>query len=562
MSGETGPTMNASGAFSESVQSCLEYYLQRHFPAGRAVKSAAFGDNPFAQSMQASSKYYAFDWERVHDSPNRVLRSKSINILYIGGPYRFLDTTRAIKQALECLSDTGVLVLPCLNVPANYLCFQFIKDHPQFHLHFTMENTAFFGFHRLPSSGETGWWSEAYNVGHFPAFDYLAYSIRPKLPVRFAYDGYLSQCGPEFQTGFMTRSGRVVSHGYRSQMAFSLEAPSTRQVEVSIELRALDPASRPEAGLVLRVADADPVSVDLSAAAPVRRTISAALPDDNVLPIAFEHSGLVVGSELSEPEIDLPDVSFPNIELLSVAITECGETPPPVTLSQHQGSVRTFDHAGQTFRFFVDDPHDSIQAHHCAGEFYEIEELELIGAHVPANARILDIGANIGNHAVYFEKTLKAQKVTAIELQQRVISVLRLNVALNELKTVDLSNVGIGFGASSHSVRIQISQAFNVAGAHFDPDPVGGFEIRKGDDVVGNEDFDFIKIDVEGMECEVIEGLSQTIARCQPMLFVEVWNENLDRFHALLADLGYEVGAEFRRYDVATNLLMKARTYE
>lgn len=310
----------------------------------------------------------------------------------------------------------------------------------------------------------------------------------------------------------------------------------------------------------MRVADADPVPVDLSATTPVHQTITATLPDDDRLQIVFEHKGLVVGADLSEPEIDLPDVSFPNIELLSVAITERNETSAPVTLSQHKGSVRMFAHAGQTFRFFVDNPHDSIQAHHCAGEFYEIEELELIGAHVPANARILDIGANIGNHAVYFEKILKAQKVTAIELQQRVISVLRLNVALNELKTVDLSNLGIGFGASSHSARIQISQAFNVAGAYFDPDPVGGFEIRKGDDVVANEDFDFIKIDVEGMECDVIEGLSQTITRCKPTLFVEVWNDNLDRFRAMLADLGYEVEAEYRRYDVATNLLMKART--
>jgi FkbM family methyltransferase len=304
---------------------------------------------------------------------------------------------------------------------------------------------------------------------------------------------------------------------------------------------------------------ASPIKVSLTSGEPVAQTAETTVDSNGVIPIEFRHGGLVPGSALHEEEIELPSTSLPNIEILSVSLKPAGTDSPPKALSWHGGQVATFDHAGQPFRFFVDNPHDSIQAHHYAGEFYEIEELELIGAHVGEGARFLDVGANIGNHAVYFEKVLKAARVTAIELQPRVISVLRLNAALNELKVTDLSKLGVGFGTADLFADIRVPQAFNVAGAHFDVDPAGSFRISRGDDVLEGEEFDFVKIDVEGAECDVIEGLSETIARNGPLLFVEVWNENRERFDLLMEKLGYDPVAEFRRYGIATNLLMGSR---
>ena len=225
-------------------------------------------------------------------------------------------------------------------------------------------------------------------------------------------------------------------------------------------------------------------------------------------------------------------------------------------MQRHQGSVASFAHRGVDYRFFVDDPHDSIQAHHHVGSLYEVEELALLARHVPQGARILDVGANIGNHAAFFEKALRAKRIVVIELQERVIEVLKLNVALNSLRAVDLSFLGVGLGAGHAHVRMEIPQAFNVAGAQFTPDAGGRYTVVKGDDLLRGEEFDFVKIDVEGMECEVIAGLSALLTRCRPILFVEVWNENRARFNELTVGLGYEVVDEYRRYDVATNLLL------
>jgi hypothetical protein len=96
-----------------------------------------------------------------------------------------------------------------------------------------------------------------------------------------------------------------------------------------------------------------------------------------------------------------------------------------------------------------------------------------------------------------------------------------------------------------------------VAGAQFQADTTGSYAIRRGDDVLAGEDFDLIKIDVEGMECDVIDGLDATIRRSRPKMFVEVWQKNLPRFEEQMARLSYRRLDEWRRYDVAINLLME-----
>ena len=46
--------------------------------------------------------------------------------------------------------------------------------------------------------------------------------------------------------------------------------------------------------------------------------------------------------------------------------------------------------------------------------------------------------------------------------------------------------------------------------------------VRRGDDVIANENPSLIKIDVEGFETKVILGLFKTIERCSPVVITEV----------------------------------------
>jgi hypothetical protein len=57
-----------------------------------------------------------------------------------------------------------------------------------------------------------------------------------------------------------------------------------------------------------------------------------------------------------------------------------------------------------------------------------------------------------------------------------------------------------------------------------------------------------IKIDVEGMEPDVLAGARETIARCSPYIFTECWDENL------LQQQCAEVAAEYTIYQFRGNL--------
>ena len=421
-----------------------------------------------------------------------------------------------------------------------------------------MENTAFLAHAPRPAAPDLDWTAEHLNRQQFPAFEYLGYAVLPTVPVLWSYQGHAASCGDELDRGFMARSGRVLSEGHWSRIVFKVAQPPATPVEVAVEVRGCAPRlPRPlTVSLALAGTPADAQVLTGDEAVTLRAT--GALAADGVLALDLTFSDVFFAAEVAETGFDLPPFGWLAVELLSVSVTGAADSSPPErTNRHHDGRGASVFHDGQDFLFFVDNPHDSIQAHHFVGEFYEMDELRLLSRHVGPGARILDVGANIGNHAVYFERVMRASRVVVIELQDRVIALLRLNAALNGLARTDLSRLGIGFGAFDHGAAMVIPLAFNLAGAQFHAEETGTYVIRRGDEVLDGEDFDLIKIDVEGMECDVIDGLEATIRRSRPKLFVEVWQENLPRFHDQMARLGYRKAGEWRRYDVAVNLLME-----
>ena len=50
---------------------------------------------------------------------------------------------------------------------------------------------------------------------------------------------------------------------------------------------------------------------------------------------------------------------------------------------------------------------------------------------------------------------------------------------------------------------------------------------------------DFIKIDVEGHEKEVLLGGKETILKCLPKMYIEIWPKNLNYISEILKSMGY-----------------------
>jgi len=86
-------------------------------------------------------------------------------------------------------------------------------------------------------------------------------------------------------------------------------------------------------------------------------------------------------------------------------------------------------------------------------------------------------------------------------------------------------------------------------------DAAGTIPIVTGDQALRGASFDLIKIDVEGMENQVIEGLARTLARSDALVFVEVLMPNRETTVAQLARLGYVFRQSFQRYKRCINLI-------
>jgi FkbM family methyltransferase len=221
------------------------------------------------------------------------------------------------------------------------------------------------------------------------------------------------------------------------------------------------------------------------------------------------------------------------------------------------GTVWSQTVLGKEVQFFVADPHDLIQSHHASGTFYEVEELAIIADFFPRGGVFVDIGANVGNHAVYVSRYLYPAQVIVFEPNPAAIPILRINLALNHLeRLVDLSHVGVGLSDAPARARAHVPPGNLGATRMQVNDEPDGLPLIRGDDALAGRPVDFIKMDVEGMELGVLRGLTSTIAKWRPRMFIEVENGNVATFKEWLRAAGYVAECTYRRYEANENYMI------
>lgn len=213
---------------------------------------------------------------------------------------------------------------------------------------------------------------------------------------------------------------------------------------------------------------------------------------------------------------------------------------------------------GRDLTFCSNFDRDPIQKAQRKGNFYEAEDLASLAQHMPEGARVLDVGANVGNHAIYFATQCGAQSVVVIEPNPLALAPLVANIVLNDLQDViRMDALGIGLGARSEAGLSMKRHHRNLGGTKMERTGKGQLEVHAGDVLFDGEEFDLIKIDVEGMEMDVLAGLEATIDRCKPLLFIEIDDANAEVFEAWYKARGYVVLDSVRRYRANINVTLK-----
>lgn len=224
-------------------------------------------------------------------------------------------------------------------------------------------------------------------------------------------------------------------------------------------------------------------------------------------------------------------------------------------LHRYSGAVIEASVAGGDVRFFVMNPKDAIQQYHYRGRFYESEEIDIIRAHWRNDGPFVDVGANVGNHTIFVSKFLDAPQIIVFEPNPVAIAILRINLALNQCLNVDTQYLGIALGSTDIRQRLREQHPDNLGGVNLVTDPDGDVHTVPGDSLLASEPIAFVKIDVEGMEMEVLQGLERTISRWRPNLFIEVWVDKIETFSRWCDRYGYRITTRYERYAGLTNFM-------
>ncbi|HTI83470.1 MAG TPA: FkbM family methyltransferase [Acetobacteraceae bacterium] len=167
----------------------------------------------------------------------------------------------------------------------------------------------------------------------------------------------------------------------------------------------------------------------------------------------------------------------------------------------------------------------------------------------------VDCGANIGTHTVDWARQMTGWgSVTAIEAQERIYYALAGNVSINNCFNTRLIHAVVG----NRNGFTRIPEL-----DHFVPTSFGSLELRptrNPEDIGQKVDYsesslvpvraitidslalkrlDLLKIDVEGMELEVLEGARRTIKRCSPVILIEKLKSNVEKIGRFLQQDDY-----------------------
>lgn len=162
-------------------------------------------------------------------------------------------------------------------------------------------------------------------------------------------------------------------------------------------------------------------------------------------------------------------------------------------------------------------------------------------------ATALDVGANVGNHSLYFASRFK--RVLSFEPNPLTFKLLEVNVALNGASNVTPFRMGLG--ADNSELPFVSPERANFGEGHFlqageTAAAVERLPVVKADDhlmQVAREDrIALVKIDVEGFELEVITGMKETLSQFGPVVIFEANPEKGATGAAIaraLSEIGY-----------------------
>jgi len=178
---------------------------------------------------------------------------------------------------------------------------------------------------------------------------------------------------------------------------------------------------------------------------------------------------------------------------------------------------------------------------------------------------IFDVGANIGTFTTWMSRAFPKGKIYSFEPQRAVFQMLSGNMAINNLYNVYTYNIGLG----KENSKVKFEEP-----DYFQNNDFGTFSLiqevitkkTKNEIVIQINTLDWfmeyydipklhlLKIDVEGMDLDVLNGGSKTIQKHLPVIFIE----HCDNRKTIIDDIKLFLDQyEYNYQIIGNNLLCK-----
>lgn len=168
---------------------------------------------------------------------------------------------------------------------------------------------------------------------------------------------------------------------------------------------------------------------------------------------------------------------------------------------------------------------------------YEKQWLEFCLSHLPrpGSAQVLDIGGNVGHHALWF--AAHGCKVDTFEPNPALWTEIEKKAAVSGL-TGSITLHRTALGAAEETRSFNLPSGTNQGTGSFEHEPYNWegdrteIRISAASDYIaalGIDRADLVKIDVEGFEFDVMDGLKPFLATARPVLWIEISAEAPER---------------------------------
>ncbi len=175
--------------------------------------------------------------------------------------------------------------------------------------------------------------------------------------------------------------------------------------------------------------------------------------------------------------------------------------------------------SGEEARFYARNYEQLRYLKHFADEegVNEARVLRLLLDLLKPQDTVFDIGANIGTHTVFFAKKIgPLGRVISFEPDKTIAKALESHVSLNGLENVIVMQIALG--NREYEGDLFVDKKIGIGSTSLIPSEgkilSGKATIARGDRIVADKALPIpkaVKIDVEGYEIDVLEGLEKTL---------------------------------------------------